>query len=132
EWPGSSSRNIFYPSSLLRELSWPTEAERRTAARATFEDLLRLASDEVLVSTFALENDSIVRPSPFIEDLATAGLPVGRIAQGQAHAQAQGHARALDDSSLMTVPAIESDSGNDRDSDGDRATAGAAGESEAS
>ncbi len=124
EWPGSSSRNIFYPSSLLRELSWPTEAERRTAARATFEDLLRLASDEVLVSTFALENDSIVRPSPFIEDLATAGLPVGRIAQVQAS--------ALVDSGLMTVPAIESDSGNDGDREGDSATPGAAGESEAS
>jgi RecB family exonuclease len=78
EWPSSSSRNIFYPSSLLRDLSWPTEAERRTAARATFEDLLHLAADEVMVSVCSLENDSIVRPSPFVEDLASAGLEVLR------------------------------------------------------
>ena len=74
EWPASSSRSIFYPSSLLRDLGWPAEAERRAAARAVFDDLLRLARDEVSVSVFALEHDAIVRPSPFVEDLASAGL----------------------------------------------------------
>ena len=76
EWPASSSRSIFYPSSLLRDLGWPAESDRRAAARAVFDDLLRLARDEVSVSVFALEHDAIVRPSPFVEDLASAGLPL--------------------------------------------------------
>jgi RecB family exonuclease len=100
EWPSASSRNIFYPSSLLRDLSWPAEAERRTAARATFEDLLHLASDEVMVSVCALENDSIVRPSPFVEDLASAGLDVQRHEPERERAMTS-----------LTVPAMESGSG---------------------
>jgi RecB family exonuclease len=103
EWPGASSRSIFYPSSLLRELNWPTEAERRSAARATFEDLLRLAGDEVMVSTFSLENDSIVRPSPFLEDLPTAGLPIARVGSDGLLAGVNG------ERGLLTVPAIETD-----------------------
>src|SRR5262249_12269933 len=64
--------------------NWPTEAERRLAARATFEDLLRLPSSEILVSAFALENDSIVRPSPFVEELPGAGLTIARATPAEA------------------------------------------------
>lgn len=81
EWPSSSARSIFYPGSLLRDLGWPGEADRRVTARAVFEDLLRLPRDAVSVSTFALENDAIVRPSPFVEDLITTGLPVQRVTE---------------------------------------------------
>lgn len=129
EWPASSSRSIFYPSSLLRDLGWPAETDRRAAARAVFDDLLRLARDEVSVSVFALEHDAIVRPSPFVEDLANAGLRPQRLVDGaasesteppQADAQSQGlpealpqplnpHAAPHAHEELMTVPAVTID-----------------------
>ena len=42
EWPASGGRNVFLPASLLRDLGWPSDADRRAAARAAFDDLLRL------------------------------------------------------------------------------------------
>jgi RecB family exonuclease len=69
EWPEATSRSIFYPSGLLRELGWPVEADRRTAARAAFGDLLGLPTRSVTLSTVLLEDDAILRPSSFIEDL---------------------------------------------------------------
>jgi hypothetical protein len=89
EWPTSSARSIFYPGSLLRDLGWPGEADRRVTARAVFDDLLRLPREAVSVSTFALENDAIVRPSPFVEDLATARLPLVRVAAAAGDARAR-------------------------------------------
>jgi hypothetical protein len=110
EWPASSSRNIFYPSSLLRDLGWPTEPERRAATRAAFEDLVGLARDEASVSVFALEHDAIVRPSAFVEDLAGAGLRVERLVEtSEVSRSAAGQgpsARADVEGRLLAVPAL--------------------------
>jgi RecB family exonuclease len=78
DWPERRGRNIFYPASLLRDLGWAPDADHRAAARAAFEDLLHLAADEVIVSTFALEEDALVRPSAFVEHLAHARLSIDR------------------------------------------------------
>ncbi len=74
DWPERSSRSIFYPASLLSQLGWPADADRLTAARARFQDLLRLPASRVSASTFTLEDDAIVSPSPFLEEIESAGL----------------------------------------------------------
>ena len=74
EWPDSPRRNIFYPPGLLRELGWGAESERVDAIRAAFADLLRLPSEELVVSTFTLEDDALVTPSPLLDALAGSGL----------------------------------------------------------
>ena len=43
EWPDRPRRNIFYPTSLLTSLGWPSEKDRRAAADARFLDLLQSA-----------------------------------------------------------------------------------------
>jgi len=78
EWPGSERRSIFYPAGLLSQLGWPAEADARAAERAAFADLLRSSSREVAVSTFTLEDDAIVEPSPFLETLSDGGWSVLR------------------------------------------------------
>ena len=78
DWPERSRRSIFYPSSLLAQLGWPADADRLAAARARFQDLLRLARTRVSVSLFTLEDDAIVPPSPFLEEVDAAGLPIER------------------------------------------------------
>jgi RecB family exonuclease len=78
EWPSGGSRGIFYPASLLRELGWPAEGDRRAASRAAFDDLLRLPSRSVEISTFSLDDEAIVRAAPFSEDLDRTGLVVER------------------------------------------------------
>ena len=42
DWPERGRRSIFYPPSLLAQLGWPVDADRLSAARARFHDLLRL------------------------------------------------------------------------------------------
>ena len=84
DWPERGSTNIFYPAALLRDLGWPPESERLTAARAQFQDLLLLASDQTSVSSFTLEEDSLVSPSPFLEDVGAASLAVERAAPSTA------------------------------------------------
>ncbi|MFI5079082.1 MAG: PD-(D/E)XK nuclease family protein, partial [Vicinamibacteria bacterium] len=69
EWPTASGRNVFLPSNLLKDLGWPNDADRRAAARATFDDLLHLARRSLALSSFTLEDDAIVRPSAYLEDL---------------------------------------------------------------
>jgi RecB family exonuclease len=69
DWPEPGRRNIFYPLSLLSQLGWPAEADRLSAARAAFQDLLRLPAIRVAASTFTLEDDAIVPPSPLLEEL---------------------------------------------------------------
>jgi RecB family exonuclease len=76
EWPESPRRNIFYPPALLRELGWPSEAERLDGIRAAFSDLLRLPSSVLVVSTFTLEDDAIVAASPLLDALPPVGLDV--------------------------------------------------------
>ena len=64
EWPDKAGRTIFYPLTLLNQLGWPPERLRLAGARAAFRDLLRLAGGRVSVSTFVLEDDALVEPSP--------------------------------------------------------------------
>jgi RecB family exonuclease len=78
EWQGADRRTIFYPAGLLVDLGWPAEADARAAERAAFGDLVRSPAREVVVSTFTLEDDAIVEPSPFLEDLTDAGFAVVR------------------------------------------------------
>ena len=87
EWPEPPRRNIFYSPVVLAALGWPSERDRRTASTASFVDLLRSASHEVLVSTFRFDDEALVEPSSLIEDLERAGLtsmkeePAGRKAR---------------------------------------------------
>jgi RecB family exonuclease len=74
EWPDRPRRNIFFPPEILRDLGWPAEAQRRDGARARFGDLLRLPSSRLIVSTFSLEADALVSPSPLIDEVEAAGL----------------------------------------------------------
>jgi RecB family exonuclease len=79
DWPERSARSIFYPQSLLGQLGWPGEQDRFPAARARFHDLLRLPRRRVSLSSFTLEDDAIVSPSPLLEDVDAAGLPIERL-----------------------------------------------------
>ena len=76
DWPERSSASIFFPPKLLEPLGWPSHLDRLSAARAGFQDLLRLPAREVSGSTVTLEDDAIVAPSSFIDEIATAGLVV--------------------------------------------------------
>jgi RecB family exonuclease len=76
DWPGRARRSIFYPASLLSALGWPNESDRLAAARARFRDLLHLPRQRVSASTFSLEDDAIVSPSPVLEELESSGLLV--------------------------------------------------------
>ncbi|HET7618425.1 MAG TPA: PD-(D/E)XK nuclease family protein [Vicinamibacterales bacterium] len=82
DWPEPSPRSIFYPSSLLTPLGWPADPERVAAARAQFLDLLRLPRRRVSVSTVTLEDDSLVSPSPLVDDIDAAGLAMERRVAG--------------------------------------------------
>jgi RecB family exonuclease len=82
DWPDRCRHSIFYPSSLLSQLGWPVDNDRLTAGRARFHDLLRLPRERVSLSTFTLENDAIVSPSAFLEDIDSAGLAVERRESG--------------------------------------------------
>ena len=74
EWPDRPRRDIFYSPGVLKELGWPSEAERMEAARAAFRDLLHLPSAHLVVSAFSLENDAMVPASTLVEELASAGM----------------------------------------------------------
>jgi RecB family exonuclease/inactivated superfamily I helicase len=74
EWPQRASKNIFYPPWLLNQLDWPDSRQALAAERAAFQDLLALPRQKIHLSTFELENDSIVGPSVFLEDIEAAGL----------------------------------------------------------
>jgi RecB family exonuclease len=74
DWPERTRRSIFYPGSLLTQLGWPNELDRLSAGRARFQDLLRLPRARMSVSTFTLEDDAIVSPSSFLEEIDASGL----------------------------------------------------------
>lgn len=78
DWPERVRRSIFYPSSLLTQLGWPSESDRLLSARARFRDLLLLPARRVSVSTFTLEDDAIVSGSAFLQEAAASGLAVER------------------------------------------------------
>jgi RecB family exonuclease len=69
EWPERPRRNIFYSTSILRELGWPAERDRIDGARAAFADLLRSPLAEVAVSAFLLEHDAVVGLSPLVDEI---------------------------------------------------------------
>lgn len=88
EWPEPVRRNVFYPRGLMALLE-PSRPERVVIdaerdhvrfARARFRDLAGLARLRTRVSTFALESESVVEPSTFIDDVASFGLTVERAA----------------------------------------------------
>jgi RecB family exonuclease len=74
EWPRPSARSIFYPQSLLTRFDWPDSRAALAGERAAFHDLVLLPRAQVTLSTFELENDSIVGPSAFLEDIDRLGL----------------------------------------------------------
>lgn len=74
DWPEQPRANIFYPAAMLRTLGWPPEKDRRGAADARFVDLLASARARVSVSTFTLDEDTLVMPSPQLEEMSRAGL----------------------------------------------------------
>ena len=74
EWPETARRNIFYAPGALRELGWPTETDRLDGIRAAFDDLLRLPSSRLIVSSFLLENDAAVAGSTLLDAIGNAGL----------------------------------------------------------
>jgi RecB family exonuclease len=78
DWPERSTPSIFYPAALLRELGWPADADRLAAERARFDDLLQLPARDISASAFTLEDDALVPPSPFVDNVARAGLEVHR------------------------------------------------------
>jgi RecB family exonuclease len=91
EWPDRPRQNIFYSPVVLRELGWPGEADRLAGARAAFADLLRLPSSRLSVSSFLLEADALVSPSPFVDEVEQCGLesveyaaPAARIFESEA------------------------------------------------
>jgi RecB family exonuclease len=69
EWPSRPNRSIFYSTAILRELGWPAERDRTEGLRSAFADLLGSPTREVCVSSFLLEHDAIVSPSPFTDEL---------------------------------------------------------------
>ena len=101
DWPERGGRSIFYPQSLLAQLGWPSDQDRLSAARARFQDLLKLPHRRVSLSTFTLEDDAIVSPSPLLEDLDAVGLPVERLVTSPAAA-----ARVFVHEAIATVPVV--------------------------
>lgn len=67
EWPEAPRHDTFYSPAILRDLGWPQQTARAETARAAFEDLLRLPTTRLVVSTFSLEQDALVSPSPFVD-----------------------------------------------------------------
>lgn len=74
EWPERPRRNIFYPSSLINALGWPSEKDRRSAAESRFVDLLCSATRRVAVSTVTLDDEALVEVSTFEEVIPLARL----------------------------------------------------------
>jgi RecB family exonuclease len=74
EWPERPKRNVFFPSSLLISLGWPTEKDRRGAAEARFLELLQSPAERIAVSTVSLDDEALVEPSMFIEEIPRARL----------------------------------------------------------
>jgi RecB family exonuclease len=86
EWPERPRRNIFYSPTVLASLGWPSERDRRSAATAWFLDLVRSPCASVTLSTFTLDDEALVEPSPLVEEaggLALApdesAVPVDRV-----------------------------------------------------
>jgi ATP-dependent helicase/nuclease subunit B len=105
EWPDRPRRNIFYSTAILRDLGWPAESDRLAGARAGFADLLRLPASRIVASTFLLEADSLVGPSPFVDEIEEAQLDA---VEEPAAAVRIFDYEALDSDPLDTLPVDES------------------------
>ena len=79
EWPEPARRNIFYSSSILRELGWPAESDRLAGERSLFVDLLRLPTSRLTVSTFTLEADALVSLSSLVDELEHAEFETTKV-----------------------------------------------------
>ncbi|MGH9409061.1 MAG: PD-(D/E)XK nuclease family protein [Vicinamibacterales bacterium] len=79
DWPEPASHSIFYPQSMLAQLGWPSDQDRLASARARFHDLLTLARVRVSLSFCTLEDDAIVPPSPFLDEVDRHGLRTERV-----------------------------------------------------
>ena len=74
EWPERPLRNIFYSSSLLKALGWPSEKDWRSAAEARFLDLLGSPADQIALSTITLDDEALVEVSSLVDELPRARL----------------------------------------------------------
>ena len=109
EWPDPPRRNIFYSPALLRELGWPSEADRLDGIRSAFHDLLRLPASRLVVSSFALEDDAPVAGSTLLDAIGAAGLDT-REAPARTERIFEYEALGLDpiDTSMLTGIALAS------------------------
>jgi RecB family exonuclease len=82
EWPERRRRNIFYSSMLLKRLGWSDEGDPAAPHRAAFLDLLSLAAHRSSVSTFQLEDDALVEPSPLLAELEAVDLATEIVSTG--------------------------------------------------
>lgn len=76
DWPERANRNIFYSPAVLKTVGWPSERDRRQAADARFLDLLGSADERVQLSTFLLDDESLVTRSVQLDEVSRAGLRV--------------------------------------------------------
>ena len=89
DWPQQRSRSIFYPSLMLEQLFQSSsvsdkppdtsQVARNRAEHARFQDLLGLSTDQLRLSSFTLDHldqDALVNPSTFIENLEAEVSPV--------------------------------------------------------
>ena len=86
EWPERQRRNIFYAPAVLASLGWPSEHDRRSAATASFLDLVQSPATTVTLSTLTLDDEALVEPSTLVDDVSALGLsrvelasPSGRV-----------------------------------------------------
>ena len=96
DWPERPRRNIFYPPALLKALGWPSEKDRQGAADARFLDLVASASRRVTLSTFTLDDESIVSPSSELDEVPRARLSTVARADGGAARVFAAEALSLD------------------------------------
>ena len=99
DWPDRPRRNIFYPPGLLNALGWPSEKDRRGAADARFLEVLASASRRVTLSSFTLDEESLVSPSPQLDEVPRARLSTVARASSQ-------NARVFVDEALMLEPVV--------------------------
>lgn len=74
DWPERSRRNIFYTPTLLKSLGWPSERDRRAADTARFLDLIASATTRVELSTFTLDDETLVSRSVLLDEVPRAKL----------------------------------------------------------
>ena len=77
EWPERQRRSIFYTSSLLKDLGWPSEIDHLKSQQAGFRDLVTLPRRTLGLSAFQLEGDAVVAATPLTEEARM--LPVEQI-----------------------------------------------------